>query len=136
MKKKVLNWAKQFDTFCFLDNHQYQLEPHTMECVLAAGIKRKIRYSAGNALAQLQQFNDASNRWLFCHLGYDMKNEIEQVSSSHPDRIQFPDLFFFEPEIVIRLNENELSIEADDAEKIFEEIDRQKSLMVTSSNEV
>jgi para-aminobenzoate synthetase component 1 len=136
MKKKVLNWAKRFDTFCFLDNHQYQLEPHTMECLLAAGIKRKIRYNAGNALEQLQQFIDAGNNWLFGHLGYDLKNEIEQVSSLHPDRIQFPDLFFFEPEIVIRLNENELFIEADDTEKIFSEIDEQKSLLLSTSNRI
>ena len=136
MKKKVLNWAKRFDTFCFLDNHQYQLEPHTMECLLAAGIKRKIRCNAGNALEQLQQFIDAGNNWLFGHLGYDLKNEIEQVSSLHPDRIQFPDLFFFEPEIVIRLNENELFIEADDAEKIFSEIDEQVSLLLSTSNRI
>jgi para-aminobenzoate synthetase component 1 len=136
MKKKVLNWAKRFDTFCFLDNHQYQLEPHTMECLLAAGIKRKISCNAGNALEQLQQFIDAGNNWLFGHLGYDLKNEIEQVSSLHPDRIQFPDLFFFEPEIVIRLNENELFIEADDTEKIFSEIDEQESLLLSTSNRI
>jgi para-aminobenzoate synthetase component 1 len=136
MKKKVLNWAKRFDSFCFLDNHQYQLEPHTMEYLLAAGIKRKIRYNAGNALEQLQQFIDAGNNWLFGHLGYDLKNEIEQVSSLHPDRIQFPDLFFFEPEIVIRLNENELFIEADDTEKIFSEIDEQESLLLSTSNRI
>jgi para-aminobenzoate synthetase component I len=135
-KKKVLNWAQRFDTFCFLDNHQYQLEPHTMECLLAAGVKRKLRYNGGNALEQLQQFIDAGNSWLFGHLGYDLKNEIEQVSSSHPDRIQFPDLFFFEPEIVIRLNKNELHIEADDAEKIFSEIDEQESLRLSSSDAI
>jgi para-aminobenzoate synthetase component 1 len=74
------------------------------------------------------------NSWLFGHLSYDLKNEIEQVSSSHPDLIQFPDLFFFEPEIVIRLNENEIFIEADDSDKIFNEIDKQESLMFTPSD--
>jgi para-aminobenzoate synthetase component 1 len=132
----VLNWAQQFDTFCFLDNHQYQLKPHSIECLLAAGIKRKIRCNADSALAQLQQFIDAGNSWLFGHLGYDLKNEIEQVSSSHPDHVQFPDLFFFEPKIVVRLDENELFIEADDAEKIFSEIDEQESLFLPTSNKV
>jgi para-aminobenzoate synthetase component I len=131
-----LNWVQRFDTFCFLDNHQYQIEPHTMECLLAAGVKRRIRCNAGKALELLQQFINESNNWLFGHLGYDLKNEIEQVSSSHPDRIQFPDLFFFEPEIVIRLNENELFIEADDSEKIFNEIDEQESLIQIPSDTV
>ncbi len=132
MKEKVLNWAQRFTTFCFLDNHQYQTEPHTMECLLAAGVKRKISCSAGNALEQLQRFIDSGNNWLFGHFGYDLKNEIEQVSSSHPDRVQFPDLFFFEPEIVIRLNEKEVIIEAEEPEKIFANVSDTSQVSDTS----
>jgi para-aminobenzoate synthetase component 1 len=129
MKQKVLNWTKRFNTFCFLDNHQYQTEPHAVECLLAAGAKRELKADAGNALEQLQRFISRSDRdgqtgsWLFGHLGYDLKNEIEKLSSSNPDRIQFPGLFFFEPEVVIRFNEKEMIIEAEDAEKAFIEID-------------
>ena len=123
-----MNWAKRFSSFCFLDNHQYQTKPHTVECLLAAGVKRELRADSGTALNQLQQFMDSGADgpgWLFGHLGYDMKNEIERLSSSHPDCIGFPDLFFFEPEFLIRLNENEMTIEAKDAEKIYEDILRE-----------
>lgn len=118
-KTKVLNWAQQFNTFCFLDNHQYQIEPHSMECLLAAGVKRQIKADAGNALRQLQQFIGERQSWLFGHLSYDLKNEIEEVCSASPDNIQFPDLFFFEPEVVIKLSEKEMTIEADEPAKIF-----------------
>jgi len=118
-KEKVLNWVKQFNTFSFLDNHQYQLEPHTMECLLAAGVRRHLKADAGNALTRLQEFIGEKKSWLFGHLGYDLKNEIEQVYSTNPDNIQFPDLFFFEPEIIIRLSENEMIIEADDPAAVF-----------------
>ncbi|MFZ1534723.1 MAG: anthranilate synthase component I family protein [Chitinophagaceae bacterium] len=121
-KDKVLNWVQQFNTFCFLDNHQYQIEPHSMECLLAAGVKRQLKADAGNALTQLQKFIDQKNGWLFGHLGYDLKNEVETLSSSNPDNIKFPDLFFFEPAIIIRLSENELVIEADDPAAVFTEI--------------
>jgi hypothetical protein len=47
------------------------------------------------------------------------KNEIERLSVKKENNIRFPDLFFFEPEILIRLNENEMIIEADDPEKNF-----------------
>ena len=127
MKEKVLNWVQQFDTFCFLDNHGYQIEPHTEECLVAAGKKRKIESTAGKALAQLQKFIDEKPTWLFGHLGYDLKNEIEGLTSSHPDRIGFPDLFFFEPEIVIQLSEKEMIINADDPEKLFVEIRKTKT---------
>ncbi|MEO5945980.1 MAG: anthranilate synthase component I family protein [Chitinophagaceae bacterium] len=122
MKKKVLNWAKQFGTFCFLDNHQYQTKPHTVECLLGAGIKRSISLDAGTALEQLQNFIDEKNSWLFGHLGYDLKNEIEELSSTNTSTIKFPDLFFFEPEVVIKLSETEIFIEAKDPEVIFKAI--------------
>ncbi len=122
VKQKVLNWSKRFNTFCFLDNHQYQIEPHSLECLLAAGVKRQLKGNAGNALEQLQHFIDEKKGWLFGHMGYDLKNEIENLSSSHPDKIGFPDLFFFEPEIIVRLAEFEIIIEAESPEVIFKEI--------------
>lgn len=122
MKQKVLNWTQRFNTFCFLDNHQYQIEPHIQECIVAAGSKRKVSANAGNALSQLQQFIDKKQSWLFGHLSYDLKNETENFSSDHPDKIQFPDLFFFEPETIIRLNEKEMIIESDEPQEIFDAI--------------
>ena len=121
-KEKVLNWVQQFNTFSFLDNHQYQVEPHTMECLLAAGVKRFIKAEAGTALQQLQTFIDNQNCWLFGHLGYDLKNEIEPLRSSKESGIRFPDLFFFEPEIVIRITADEIIIEAENADIVFNEI--------------
>lgn len=126
MKEKVLNWAKRFDTFCFLDNHGYQLQPHSEECLLAAGVKRSIRLNAGTALEELNEFISHSNGWLFGHLGYDLKNEIENLSSSHPTGLSFPDLFFFEPEILLRFSTKELMIESADPVKTFNEIENFK----------
>jgi para-aminobenzoate synthetase component I len=118
-KEKVLNWAQQFDTFSFLDNHQYQIEPHSMECLLAAGVRRQLKVDAGNALGQLQKFIDDRKSWLFGHLGYDLKNEIEAFSNSQKSGIEFPDLFFFEPEVIIRLGEKEMMIEAENPDAVF-----------------
>lgn len=123
VKEKVLSWIQQFDTFSFLDNHQYHIEPHTQECLVAAGIKRKIVAPPGEALAALQKFIDEKKQcWLFGHLGYDLKNELEQLSSDHDDHIGFPDLFFFEPKVLIRFNETKMVIEAEEPERVFDEI--------------
>ena len=128
MKEKVLNWAQQFNTFCFLDNHQYDIEPHTLECLLAAGVKDKTERSG---ISSLQKFIDEKkNSWLFGHLNYDLKNELDQLSSHHPDHIQFPDFFFFEPEVLIRLNAKEMIIDGDDPDKVFSEI---KSFFISIS---
>lgn len=118
----MLNWTQQFSTFCFLDNHQYQIEPRSMECLLGAGIKRSVRSGEGKSLEQLQKFIDAKRSWLFGHLGYDLKNELEPLASVHQDHVRFPDLFFFEPQILILLNEREMNIEAVDPQALFESI--------------
>ena len=128
LKQKVLNWANRFSTFCFLDNHHYQIEPHTQECLLAVGRNKFIESKAGEALEKLDRFispgGDFRPRWLFGHLGFDLKNEIEHLHSNHDDHIQFPDLFFSQPEILIRWNEKEMTIESSQrgAEEIFESI--------------
>jgi para-aminobenzoate synthetase component 1 len=122
VKEKVLNYTNRFSTFSFLDNHGYNIPPHTQECLVACGTKRILKLSAGTALSTLQDFIDAHQCWLFGHLGYDLKNEMEPLTSSHPDPIGFPDLFFFEPAILLRLSKNELSIEADEPERIYREI--------------
>lgn len=122
MKKKVLNWTRKFGTFCFLDNHQYQLEPHSQECLLAAGVRSSMGGEGGLALPLLQEYLDSGRGWLFGHLGYELKDEIEGLHSSHPDRIGFPDLFFFEPEVMVRLSPSWMHIEAEDPGMIYQAI--------------
>lgn len=122
-KEKMLDWAKHFGIFCFLDNHQYQIEPHSLECILAAGLSDHFQAEIGHAFKNLETFLAGKKSWLFGHLGYDLKNEIEDLVSRHPDHINFPDIFFFEPEIIIRLTAKELIIEkGNNPEKIFREI--------------
>ena len=124
VKEKVLNWADRFNTFCFLDNHQYKSRLHTVECVLAAGAANFLMADTGNALEKLQEFISADRRWLFGHLGYDLKNEIENVHSSNLDKVQFPDLYFFQPEILIKFDGKQMFIKSlnRDAGEIYDEI--------------
>lgn len=94
-----------------------------MECIAGAGARRSITANAGNALSQLQLFLDDKHSWVFGHLSYDLKNEIEAVSSSNRDQVGFPDLHFFEPEICIRFSPQGIFIEADDPHAVFKEIE-------------
>jgi len=116
----MLNWANRSSIFCFLDNHRYQTNYHSVECLLAVGCQNIL---PGYALNDLQNFLQEKKRWLFGHLGYDLKNAIENLSSSYADKLRFPAIFFFEPKIIIKLSEQEMEIESDhDASKIFDEI--------------
>lgn len=91
---------------------------------MAAGAVDKVEANAGDALDKLSAFQNGKADWLFGHLSYDLKNEIESLSSSHPDHIQFPDIFFFAPQYVVQLSENALEIGSveNDHHTIFEQI--------------
>ena len=123
IKLQMLNWSDQFNICCFLDDHQYGLEPHTYECLLAAGVIHSLEASAGDAYTKLKEFATQHQDWMFGHFGYELKNETEKLSSSHPDHIKFPDLFFFVPQTVLQLQGDRLLISTTgDAASIFEEI--------------
>ncbi len=108
-----MTWAdNRFDTCCFLDNHGYDLPGHSIECLLAAGAVETIRSDAGDAFASLSRFAAGKKDWLFGHFGYGLAKETEPAQAVLPagrstrnltDRVGFPDLFFFIPQIVVEL---------------------------------
>jgi len=109
-KLQVLRWASRFNTCCFLDNQEYESKEHVYECLVGIGMKRSLSSDSGNAFDSLKKFDSSNNDWLFGHFAFDLKNETENLSSSLPDRIQFPDLFFFIPDIVLELNRDRINI--------------------------
>lgn len=120
---QMLNWASRFNICCFLDNHQYSSVYQTVECLAAVGAVKTFS-ATQQILPQLRLFCQNNNDWLFGHLGYDLKNEIAPLQSTHPDHIGFPDAFFFQPEIVIQLKQDACIISSltKDPQTIFAEI--------------
>lgn len=139
-KIKMLNWLKPFNIFCLLDNSGYHFEDPAFECLVAAGCKAKLELNAGNAFDALKKFSAAHNDWLFGHLGYDLKNETEQLQSDNFDGVGFKDVHFFVPEIVLQLNKSLLTIFCEeDAVQIFSAIQFSSGIIedtITSSIEI
>lgn len=120
----MLSWSNQFNICCFLDNHHYNLSYHKYECMVAAGTLRSVTAQAGNAFQELQLFVQHESDWIFGHLSYDLKNEIENLDSAGLDHICFPDLFFFVPQIIVQLTESCINIGSigDDNQEIYRQI--------------
>jgi para-aminobenzoate synthetase component I len=106
----MLSWASRFNICAFLDNHHYADGPQRYECMVGAGAIKQLSQPAGRAFDALQQWADAEGDWLFGHLGYELKSETAQLPAAHPDRIGFPDLFFFVPKVVLWIKDNHLHI--------------------------
>jgi para-aminobenzoate synthetase component I len=105
----MLNWASRFNIFLFLDSHHYRDIYSTADWILAADTIDEFRGTT-NILDRLKAWMATKEDWLFGHVNYDLKNEIEQLSSSHPDHIGFPEAYFFQPAIIIRKKDKEIEI--------------------------
>ena len=79
---------------------------------LLAGVGAKdILISNNNSFEKLHDFHNYRKDWLFGYLSYDLKNEIEELQSSHSDEFNSDNLFFFTPEYVLLLNNDILEIQ-------------------------
>lgn len=99
-KQQLLNWCDRFNSCCFLDSHQYQLPGGQYELIAGVGVVADIHLPAGQALDALAAFHNSQQDWLFGHLSYDLKNELEPMHSPVEDLIGFPDLYFFVPQYI------------------------------------
>lgn len=113
-KHKALKWASQYDVCMLLDNNDAvnACGLHDIEFAVAAGVKHSLRCKTGSAFSELKSFADIfmkrkdEGKMIFGHLSYDLKNEIEKLTSTHIRRINFPDLHFFEPLHFMAIDKN------------------------------
>ena len=97
-KDKLLTWAQTFDTFAWLDSNDYPQQYSTFEKALAVGAEKVLQTDFQRAFDKLQQLVDQTQDYVFGYLSYDLKNDLEQLGSANFDGLQFPELFFFQPQ--------------------------------------
>jgi para-aminobenzoate synthetase component 1 len=122
----MLSWASRFNICVFLDGQGYQPPHDRWENLLAAGVVDSVQASAGDALEKLRGFMSRHDDWIFGHFGYGLAEEtepFEREAKPGGNSVGFPDLHFFVPEVVIRLEEDCIHIGSGaDAGMIFEAI--------------
>lgn len=110
LKKQLLLWSQQFEHVVFLDSNNYQETPTTFESVLAVQTHSHIKTSYHDAFQKLKSYKSELNDWIFGYLTYDLKNDIEDLSSTNYDGLHFPDLYFFQPKKLFFIQDNTLKL--------------------------
>jgi len=109
-KQKALKWASNFPICCCLDSNQYS-DPYTQyDCLIAVDAVDELSAEAGDAFAQLRTFYEKNKNWAFGLFSYELKNEIENLNSTHSDQLDFPDLFFFIPKYLIAIKDGNIMV--------------------------
>jgi para-aminobenzoate synthetase component 1 len=68
--------------------------------LIAVGCAHKLVLNVGEAITELNNWVAQHKDWVFLTLGYDLKNEIEDLNSTNTDYLKFPALCAFIPEFV------------------------------------
>lgn len=123
VKQKIFHWANQFEYCCCLDNNNYSDRFHNFECLIAADAVKHLFFQE-NIFEELKYFYEKEKNWLFGFFSYDLKNQIEKLSSNNFDGIKFPLAHFFVPKYLIEIKTDRVvfHIHDQDAEKIFDGI--------------
>ncbi len=96
-KQKLLHWSQQFREVVWLDTNAFNTQYSTFDAVLAVDAIMSIQTDYENAFKALKDYQTQTNDWIFGYLTYDLKNDVEHLTSRNFDGLQFPELFFFQP---------------------------------------
>ncbi len=110
IKHRMLAWAQRFDEVVWLDGNEYKLKYSSYRAVLAVEAFTAIKTSGRESFDRLEEYQMATADWLFGFLGYDLKNDVENLSSHNFDGLDFPDMYFFQPKRIFLLLDDRVEV--------------------------
>lgn len=113
-KSQLLIWSQQFEDVVWLDSnsrpHQPTYKHSTYDAILAVDALTSIQTDHHEGFNKLRDYQVATNDWIFGYLTYDLKNDVENLSSHNYDGLGFSDLYFFQPKKLFLLKGNVLKV--------------------------
>jgi para-aminobenzoate synthetase component 1 len=111
-KQNLLKWAAAFPVCSVFDSSEKKAGLLRNGFDLIAGIGSLEGFiPSENSFDTLKIFYEEKKDWLFGHLGYDLKNETEELNSENFDGVRFPKMHFFRPKYIFILRGNILEIQ-------------------------
>lgn len=112
-KRQLVQWTSGYRVSCVLDSNQYI--PDT-EVDFVAGIDAMSEIEVGqrSAFDALKHFHEQTKDWIFGFLTYDLKNEVEDLTSQNEDHLEFPGIHFFQPKYLVRVKDGSVQVSSAD----------------------
>ncbi|MCB2195317.1 MAG: anthranilate synthase component I family protein [Bacteroidetes bacterium] len=114
-KRKLLSFSRNLKRFVLLDSNSFNQKNtnftyYKYDFLCAINAKNELLVTDYKAFSKLNDFNKLNPEWRFGFLTYDLKNEVEELTSNNKDHLDFPTIHFFIPEIVIHAINNLVTI--------------------------
>ncbi len=110
-KAQLLLWGQQFDDVVWLDSNNYNQAHSNFDAILAVDAFTGIQTDYHQGFEKLKEYQSSINDWIFGYLSYDLKNDVEVLSSENFDGLEFPDLYFFQPKKLFLIKDNTVEIQ-------------------------
>lgn len=113
LKRQFLQWSQGCTEVVILDsntafNHVNKYSSY--DFVVAVDAFTSIKTDSYHAFDDLHQYQCQVKDWIFGYLSYDLKNDVENLTSKNFDGLAFADLYFFQPKKLFLLKNNLLEI--------------------------
>lgn len=137
-KSKILQWSQQFETVIWMDSNDYHQQYSSFDFCLAVDEFTSIKTDFTNAFDKLKEYQTTTKDYIFGYISYDVKNDVEQLSSTNFDGLDFADLYFFQPQKIIFFRNNQLEFHYlnmvdDEIDDDFQTIQQSKNLKIQHS---
>ncbi len=120
LKESLLLVSKNFEHVSILDSNNYQEDQYSeFDYIAGFGAQSIVTSNNWNDLEVLRK----RKTWLFGFLSYDLKNQLEELKSENPDQLNFPEICFFEPEVLVQIKGNICTINGHDISAFKTELD-------------
>ena len=121
---KALAWANQFPLVAYYNPNNIPYPHQGFEHMLAVSGGQGITLNQHNVLHSLHEKLAQPHGLLCGFLTYDLKNQIEKLSSKNSDYVGFPVAYFFEPELILYFKDDGIIINrsSQNTSSILEEI--------------
>jgi len=102
----LLQWAQNFplisyyNSNAYYDNLESSFHYHKYEYILGFSFSKEKTLQVAD-YEQLNNYLRDNTDWLLGYLSYDLKNEFYNLNSKNIDNVNFDNLFFFSPDMVL-----------------------------------
>ena len=110
LRQQLLQWAQQYDEVAWLDSNEHVQTHGTYSAILAVDAFTALKTDADKAFEKLDEYQTITKDWLFGSLSYDLKNDVEALTSKNIDGLEFPQLYFFQPKKVFLFSQTAVTL--------------------------
>ena len=120
---KALQWAQQFEQVCYFQSNGYADIYSSVESLLAVDAQAVFESDGTRTFAKLENFKTKyPKNWMLGFFGYDLKNELEELTTAQADHLGFPDAYFFIPKTTLKFSSSAVEIESSNPKQTFQSI--------------